>query len=232
MGGIRSILFKGKNEEKVVNKLKICCCDLLLIINDDTIKINKEVIVIKKIKMHIEFIDGTQKGFPEDLTIKVKQDEFSKKFTSEGKNSYSHKADGYYISLNKLGKVFKDSDGWRFQEKLFIPHTSIKMVREQIEYQIGDRDVFILVERYSKPDKPITYAEIKEKLEANGVKFSSESLKAILRRLEKESKIYRPNPNIDTWITTEAKNRADLLIVEEEKQELEELSFTEKFKIK
>ena len=182
--------------------------------------------------MHIEFIDGTQVKSPEGLTFEGKVDGFPEKFTFEGKNSYIHKADGYYISLNKLGEEFRDGDddGWRFQEKLFIPHTSIKMVREQIEYHVEKRDMFNLIKRHSKPDKVITYTEIKEKLEANGVKFSEKSLKIILKRLERESKIYKPGPNIEAWITTEAHNRAQSIVMEDKDQELKELAFSQNLK--
>ena len=191
-----------------------------------------EVITIKKIKMYIEFIDGTPKNFPEDLTFEGKIDGFSKKFTFEGKNSYSHKVDGYYISLNKLGEEFRDDDdgGWRFQEKLFIPHTHIKMVREEIEYQVEKKDVFNLIERYSKPKEEITYTVIKEKLAENEVKFSEKKLKAILKMLKNESKIYKPNSNIEAWITKEAQNRGDCIDFEEEQQELNKLSFSKNFK--
>lgn len=231
MNEILSGLFKGKNEKKVVYKLKICCSDLSLIINDDNTRINMEVITIKKIKMHIEFIDGTPEDFPEDLTFEGKEcsDGFPQKFTFEGKNSYIHKKDGYHISLNKLGEEFRDDADWRFQEKLFIPHTSIKMVREQIEYHVEKRDVFNLIKRYSKPDKAITYAKIKEKLEANGVKFSRESLEAILERLEDESKIHKPIHIIDAWVTKETRARAINIDAEEEKQELNEPFLKENF---
>lgn len=184
--------------------------------------------------MHFEFIDGNPKDFPEDLTFEGKVDGFTQKFTFEGKNSYIHKADGYHISFNKLGEEFRadDDDGWRFQEKLFIPHTSIKMVREKIEYHVEKQDAFNLIKRHSKPNEAFTYAEIKEKLETNGVKFSEKSLEAILKRLERESKIYKPDPNIEAWITTEAHNRGQSIVMEEKDQELKELALSQNFKIK
>lgn len=182
--------------------------------------------------MHIEFIDGTPKNFPENLIFEGRVDGFPEKFSFKGKNSYSHKADGYYISLNKLGEEFRDDDdgGWRFQEKLFIPHTSIKMVREQIEYQIDEQDVFYLIKKDSEPSKEITYAKIKEKLESNGVEFSEKELRAILETLEDVGKINKPDPNTYALITAKAKNRADSLVLEDKMQEIEEIVLDENYK--
>ena len=188
------------------------------------------MITIKKIKLNFEFIDGTPKDFPVDLIFEGKEsgDLLTPKFTFEGKNSYIHKADGFHISLNKLGEAFKNGDDWRFQEKLFIPHTSIKMVREQIEYHLENREVLILIGRYSNPEKPITFDVIKKKLEANGVKFSSEGLKKAIGELKLKSKILKPQLKIEAWITKEAENRSQAIVFEEVQEELRELEARER----
>lgn len=122
-------------------------------------------------------------------------------FPPKGKDSYSHKYDQYgiLISLNKLEAVFKDdNDDWRFQERLFFPYTSIKMVAEQYEYQIEKQDVFNLIE--SKRSAGIKDAGIKEELERNGIKFSEEDLKTFLDVLNGDRKIFWDS-DLEVWVT-------------------------------
>jgi len=97
--------------------------------------------------LHFEFIDEAPKDFPKDLTFESTEriDTLRPTISFEGKNRYISEVDGYHISLNKLGEFFGDFEE-RFQKKLFIPHTSIKMVREEYEYKVDKQDVFDLIE--------------------------------------------------------------------------------------
>jgi len=139
--------------------------------------------------LHIELIDGTMKEYT---------------FEDDERYDYSFYDHGYRISLNRLEKEFNDGSSKRFQERLFIPYSSIKMLRERFEYHIEEEDIFNLIERHCIQNEGINgiaYADIKEKLVSNGVKFSEKGLKDILEELKDESKIHKSIVNTNAWVT-------------------------------
>ena len=110
-------------------------------------------------------------------------------FPPEKEENYTYelKASGYSFSLNN--------------KEVSIPHASIIKVIEQYEFQIEEQDAFELIE--SKLSDGITEAEIKEKLEGKGAKFSEEELKNILKKLKGRFEICNVGSRTDKWVAME-----------------------------